>query len=235
MSKSMKITWTVAGILIGICLLVYFTEITKVTVKGNDNCTQKELEEYYLGNYFARNSLVLLVRDKLIGLPAHPKIQQMEIRWKSITRIEIEVYEKGFIGCINYMNQYIYFDRDGVVLKSSDALMEDVPCITGIEFGNFSLYETLDVQNDSVFNKIMNLTQTINHLSLQVDRIQIDSGGEVTMTCGDIIIKLGDREFYDEQLNVIPSVMKTVEEKKFKGIVDMRNFHDGDRLILKTQ
>ena len=101
--------------------------------------------------------------------------------------------------------------------------------------GKFTLYETLDVQNDSVFNKIMNLTQSINHLSLQVDRIQIDSGGEVTMTCGDITIKLGDREFYDEQLNVIPSVMETVEEKKFKGIVDMRNFHDGDRLILKTQ
>ena len=33
--------------------------------------------------------------------------------------VTVQVYEKSVAGCIEYMENYVYFDKDGIVLETS--------------------------------------------------------------------------------------------------------------------
>lgn len=234
MHRGIKGIIIAASCVVIIAVFLSVTHINDIKIKGNSNCSEQELKQTYAGNFFTANAVILLLREKVFGLPEHPMVQEADIKWKGIRNVEIQVYEKTFVGCLAYMNYYVYFDRDGIVLKSSDELLEGVPCITGIDFGTFTLYEPLDIQEPEIFNRIMNITQLINHLQLTVDKLHVDSAGAVTLKTGDITVKLGKREMYDEPINALASVLAQMEEGKNKGTIDMRNYSMGDRIILDT-
>lgn len=39
--------------------------------------------------------------------------------------------------------QYIYFDKDGMILETTNEKMDNIPCIEGISFTNFTLNEII--------------------------------------------------------------------------------------------
>ena len=130
------------------------------------------------------------------------------------------------------MGQFVYFDKDGIVMQSMSEHREGVPIVTGIKFGDFTVGEKFKVDDDSLFDAIMNVSQLVNHYGISVKRIHINNS-EITLYSGNIQVFLGKRLKYDEQLAALSSVLETTTSEKLSGTIDMSKYESGDKIILK--
>ena len=98
------------------------------------------------------------------------------------------------VGYVSYMSSYMYFDKDGIIVESSSSRLEGVPWITGLNFGQIVLNKPLPVENQQIFEQIMNLTQILSIYEIKADQIKYDSSGKATLIMGDIDVYLGDNK-----------------------------------------
>lgn len=88
----------------------------------------------------------------------------------------------------------MYFDKDGIIVESTNEKLPGIPWITGLKFGHIVLYQKLPVESDEIFREILNLTQVLSVYELQVDKIKYNSFGEATLYMGEIEVILGNNE-----------------------------------------
>ena len=126
-------------------------------------------------------------------------------------------------GCIEYMNNYVYFDRDGIVLESSDDRKTGVPCIDGLEIMNWTLNEELPIDYPERFSLILNITQLIEKYELDIDRIMFTREGNIVLRYKKIDVELGDGSNLTPQLMNLKSILSGLEGKK--GVLYMKEFN----------
>lgn len=233
----MKHIKIIGGVILGLFLIIagvfWFLRITDVTVEGGEIYSEQEIISSAMSDKYDYHTLYFLAKSKLGRVSCLPFVQEIDVEWKSPAAIVLHVYDKTISGCVKYMGQYIYFDKDGVVLQSLAEPMDGVPVVTGIKFGKFTLNEAFEVKDSSLFETIMNLSRLIKHYKVQVDQIKFD-GKNVTLYSGKVEVYLGQKEFYDDDMAALASVLKKTNKKGLAGTIDMENFNSGDRIILKT-
>ncbi len=212
----------------------FLVKITDVSVSGGELYTEKEIEQCAMSDKYAYNSLYFWVMTRVKEVNCLPFTQEIDVKWNGIHSVTLQVYDKVVSGCVKYMNQYIFFDKDGIVLQSLSSPMDGVPIVTGIKFGKFTINEAFDVEDKELFNTIMNLSQLINHYDIQIDQIQFE-GKKVTLLAGKIKVYLGKKDFYDDDMAALSSVLETTSKKKLSGSINMDNYQTGDKIILKTE
>lgn len=223
----------ILGLFLIIAGVFWFLRITDVTVEGGEIYSEQEIISSAMSNKYDYHTLYFLAKSKLGRVSCLPFVQEIDVEWKSPAAIVLHVYDKTISGCVKYMGQYIYFDKDGVVLQSLAEPMDGVPVVTGIKFGKFTLNEAFEVKDSSLFETIMNLSRLIRHYKVQVDQIKFD-GKNVTLYSGKVEVYLGQKDFYDDDMAALASVLKKTNKKGLAGTIDMENFNSGDRIILKT-
>lgn len=225
------------GVILTLLLLTagvfYFLRITRIKVEGGEIYSDQEIISTAMSDQYSYHTLYFLAESRFGRVPCLPFVQEIDVEWKSPTSIILHVYDKTISGCVKYMGQYIYFDKDGVVLQSLSEPMDGVPVVTGIKFGKFTLNEAFEVKDDSLFDTIMNLSRLIKHYKVQVDQVKFE-GKNVTLYSGDVEVYLGQKDFYDDDLAALSSVLKKTNKKGLAGTINMENFVSGDRIILKT-
>lgn len=233
----MKHIKIIGGVILGLFLIIagvfWFLRITDVTVEGGEIYSEQEIISSAMSDKYDYHTLYFLAKSKLGHVSCLPFVQEIDVEWKSPSAVVLHVYDKTISGCVKYMGQYIYFDKDGVVLQSLAEPMDGVPVVTGIKFGKFTLNEAFEVKDSSLFETIMNLSRLIRHYKVQVDQIKFD-GKNVTLYSGKVEVYLGQKEFYDDDMAALASVLKKTNKKGLAGTIDMENFNSGDRIILKT-
>ena len=128
--------------LLTVILLTQF-KITKIKMSGNEHYTQKELEEILKKKDYVDNTVLYVLKCKLVPPKGIPFVESMDIEYKNRNTIEITIYEKAMAGCIENMGEYMYFDKDGIVLESSPKRFDDVPLVKGLSFESAVLNEKL--------------------------------------------------------------------------------------------
>ena len=233
----MKHIKIIGGVILGLFLIIagvfWFLRITDVTVEGGEIYSEQEIISSAMSDKYDYHTLYFLAKSKLGHVSCLPFVQEIDVEWKSPSAVVLHVYDKTISGCVKYMGQYIYFDKDGVVLQSLAEPMDGVPVVTGIKFGKFTLNEAFEVKDSSLFETIMNLSRLIRHYKVQVDQIKFD-GKNVTLYSGKVEVYLGQKEFYDDDMVALASVLKKTNTTGLAGTIDMENFNSGDRIILKT-
>lgn len=233
----MKHIKIIGGVILGLFLIIagvfWFLRITDVTVEGGEIYSEQEIISSAMSDKYDYHTLYFLAKSKLGHVSCLPFVQEIDVEWKSPSAVVLHVYDKTISGCVKYMGQYIYFDKDGVVLQSLAEPMDGVPVVTGIKFGKFTLNEAFEVKDSSLFETIMNLSRLIRHYKVQVDQIKFD-GKNVTLYSGKVEVYLGQKDFYDDDMAALASVLKKTNKKGLAGTIDMENFNSGDRIILKT-
>ena len=185
----MKHIKIIIGVILGILLIVsgtfFFLKITQVKVEGGDIYSDQQIIASAMSDKYAYHTLYFLAKSKLGHVDCLPFVQEIDVEWDSPTGIVLHVYDKTISGCVKYMGQYIYFDKDGVVLQSLTEPMDGVPVVTGIKFGKFTMNEAFEVKDDTLFETIMNLSRLIRHYKVKVDQIKFD-GRNVTLYSGKV-------------------------------------------------
>ena len=228
--KWITITAVVVAIVI-FCLL--FFRVQKVSIEGNTYYGEKQMEEMFQTNIFEKNLLTFWLMDKLSLTPDIPFVREYEVSYPSPNEIHIKLYEKTIVAGIAYTNQYIYFDKDGMVLRSTDKPVKDIPLFETKTVTTFSLYNKVDMEDESLLAQIMNLANLFQHYGVTWDKVQFDDDNAAFLYSGDIKVALGKKDNYDEAISALASLLEQAQKQQFKGEIDMTDYKVKGDVIFK--
>lgn len=213
----------ILGIIIvsGTVMMVFKIDTIKIT--GN----QKTSDEEVISSVFSKNldyhTVYFYVKNKLGLKESMPFVESYEINFKSLKEVEIWVYEKRIIGCVEYMGSYMYFDQDGIVTQSSSTPFEDAPVITGLDYGYVVINEKLPVDNKEVFDILLNITQLLKKYEIKVDKINLSEKNDLQLYIGQIKIDLGSKKNLNEKISDLRNFIGKLDG--MSGTLDMRTYN----------
>ncbi len=222
MKKRLIILSVIFVLLGGAAYYVSTFKLEKVQVGGcvlssEDKVRQTVEEEAPLGNI-----LLLWLKNKLSPIQDIPFVAKLDIEFVDKNTLAVTVYEKSVAGCIEYMDSYVYFDRDGIVLETTPEQKEGVPTIDGLDINVWKLNEALPVQDKDRFGMILNITQLVEKYGLSIDRIMFTREGEIVLRHKEIDIELGDGSYLTNQMMNLGSILMGLEGKR--GTLYMKDF-----------
>jgi cell division protein FtsQ len=199
-------------------------------VVGTRRYTSEQITSELIKTKIDSNSLYLYLKHQYFTTVKLPFVEKIDVTMSDTHTITVYVYEKMVAGCVEFMGEHMYFDKDGIIVESSSQRLEEIPVIKGLKFDKIMLSEKLEVQKDELFDVIINLTQLVNKYELDVDTITFSSDYEVTLDCGDVKVLLGKKSTYDEALSELNNILE--EAKGMKITLDMRNYVKGTQNII---
>ncbi len=223
-------------LIIGIPAILFLNTfiIKKIDVVGINRYSSEQIKELVFQTKPDSNSLYLYLKYRFFEKPKLPFVEKVEVDMVDNHSVTIYVYEKMVAGCVEFMGEYLYFDKDGIVVESSSQRLEGVPVIKGLKFSKIVLNEKLSVQKDELFDIIINLTQLIGKYELNIDTVRFNDNLEVTLGSDDITVLLGKKDTYDESLAELKNILKEAEGMEI--LLDMRNYVKGiDSFIAKPK
>ena len=224
------------GILLSVFLVLLFLlvggglyiinnyKVTTVYVDGSIHYTNEEIMDMVMEGRLGDNSLYLSLKYRDKGVENIPFIEMMDVSIEARDTIRITVYEKALAGYVRYLGRYVYFDKDGIVVETSEEETAGIPQVTGLSFDHVILHEPLPVDNPDLFNEILNITQQLAKYSLTADRIYFDSTYQVTLSFGDAKVALGENLDIDEKIMLLQSLLPNLMGKS--GTLDLREYSD---------
>lgn len=227
----------VLSVIFALVLTVYILlqtfQIKNVEVTGNKHYTEEQIKALVMRGRFGDNSLYLSLKYSDKSITDIPFIQTMDVEVVDRNSIKISVYEKKLAGYVEYLGKYMYFDRDGVVVETSSIKTAGVPMVAGLTFDHFVKDEPLPVENEKVFNIILNITQMLNKYDIETDRIYFDSDYNMTLYFDKVRVRLGDTNLLEEKMQMLKSILPQLEGEK--GLLDFTTYDSGSQNITFTR
>ena len=208
------------AIIAAVIFLLFYVQ--KIEVKGNDYVTEKEIIETVQNDDFSVNALYILGKYALGKGKTLPCLEQMKVRLKAPWSVKIEVKEKPIVGYIQNGELYDYFDKEGLVVLESSALIEGVPYIEGIGLGEVKLYEHLRSKNTRIFEQILETSREITKHDLKPDRIVCEED-VICLYVGRIRIRLG-KNVSAVQIAQIAPILEKIGDKE--GTLHLENYSE---------
>lgn len=199
-------------------VVVSVFRVQNVSVEGNVHYTSEEIEAMVLTDRLSYNSLYLSLKYRNKEIRDIPFIETMSVRVDSPDSITIRVYEKSVAGYVEYMGRYMYFDRDGIVVESSETRTEGIPQVTGIRFDHVVLYEALPVKNTDIFQEILSITQMLSKHQITTDKIYFNESNEITLYFDNIRAKLG-KDNLEEKVMRLEQILPNLSGES--GVLDL--------------
>ena len=110
---------------VGILSFILIFHVENVEVMGNTRYTEDEMKEMVLTGPFASNSLIISWLKGNQKTEDIPFVNSYKVERISNHKIRIIVNEKQIIGYVRYESSFMYFDKDGYVVESGSAVVED--------------------------------------------------------------------------------------------------------------
>lgn len=203
--------------------------VTTVYVDGNVHYTNEEVMGMVMTGRYGNNSLYLTLKYKDKGIEDVPFVEKMDINILDPHTIRINVYEKALAGYVEYLGRYMYFDKDGIVVESSDMRTSGIPQVTGLDFEYVVLDEPLPVENDEIFGRILSITQLLDKYELTADKIFFDSAYDLTLFFDGVKVTLGSSDEIDEKIMRLCDILPKLEGKT--GTLRMESYTEDTKNI----
>lgn len=208
-----KVTGIIAAVVLLIVIVLLSVNIKTVVVTGSSRYTDQEMVDIIFQKKWDWNSVFFHIKNRWQGHRSIPFIEDYKIIFQGPSSIEIIVYEKSVVGYVSYMNSSMYFDKDGIIVESTSEKLEGVPRITGLDFGQIVLYQPLPVEDQRIFEEILNLTQILSVDQILVDRIHYNKSREATLFMGGIEVVLGDSTNINGKIKKLNQIMPHIKER----------------------
>jgi len=240
-SRRIKIILGILSAFFIVMLVLFFAnQIKSVEVEGNEYYTEDEIKKIIINGTFEKNAWYLYWKYTYGEADEIPFIDTVEITLKGTGKVKITVYEKGITGMVEYLDNDIYFDKDGILVESikTQGLLDgtvpenikSIPQITGLKFDNLVLGEKLPVDDERVFDAILTLTQMLKKNNLTPDKIHFGKDLNITLTFGEAKVQLGTDENLAEKIIRLSALVDELAGRK--GIFHMENFNEDTKTII---
>jgi cell division protein FtsQ len=203
--------------------------VTTVYVEGNVHYSNEEIIALVMEGRYGNNSLFLSMKYRNKSMENIPFVEKMDISVLDPHTVKIEVYEKALAGYVEYLDRYMYFDKDGIVVESSSETTKGIPMVTGLSFDHVILYQALPVENPEIFNEILSITQLVNKYDLSVDRIYFGMDDTLTLYFDDVKAAFGAGENLEAKVMELQYILPELEGKS--GTLRMENYTEETKTI----
>lgn len=224
--KKRYILLIVVIVLMAAFIYISTFKIIDIKVSGCSKVDEQVIIDAIREQSFADNTIVLYFQNKIKPIENIPFVAKIDIEFVSRNEISVTVYEKSVAGCVEYMDGYVYFDKDGIVLESSQEIIEGVPCIRGLNFTEWEMGKKLPIDNESKFKSILSITQLIDKYGLDIDGIKFTAENEIILYHDGITIELGKGDNLAIQMMNLGSILENLEG--MEGILYMKDFDSND-------
>lgn len=201
------LTALVLGLWGGFSYIIKKYTIKEIIVDGNIHYTNAEIIDFVMTGKYDNNSLLLSLRYKDKSIEGIPFIEKMDVKIISDDTVRIDVYEKALAGYVEFLGNYLYFDKDGIVVESADKATPGIPQVTGLAFDYAVMYERLPVEDEEIFSRILNITQLLDKYQVAADQLYFGAGGEITLYFGAVKAALGSEEYIDEKVMQLKDIL----------------------------
>ena len=208
--------------------LMYFStfKLKNVNVTGCNYSSPEEIEQIVRDNAYMDNTILLYWKSKFKKIKGIPFVAKLEIEFKSKDTVNVIVFEKKIAGCFEYMESYVYFDKDGIILETSKEKKAKVPLVEGLEFESWEKGEKLPLADETKFNYILTIVQLTEKYSLALDGIEFTPEGNIILNMGKIDVEVGDGSYLAVQMMNLGSIITELGGKS--GVLYMKDFSSSD-------
>ncbi len=224
--KVWRIIWGTAGgfVLAGIIFFFAYFNVTHVEVVASTHYTEEEIREMVLTGPLASNSVLAPLLYSKDNVEDVPYVEKFEVTRVSHNTIAVSVKETEAVGCIPYLDCYIYFDREGVMIDSSVERDEVIPYFDGIKVAYVVKGKKLPIEGDTVLNTAISLARIFEKNDRIPDNISFDENYQITLQYGDIQVELGQDQYLEDKMEKVIAIPPLLEGKK--GILHLENVSD---------
>ena len=154
-------------IILGALLFASTYTLKDIEIVGCNLASEDQVREAIKDETIMSNTLLLYLKNKFGKIEDIPFVSKMDIEFVSKHKVRVEVYEKSVAGCLEYMESYVFFDKDGIVMETAKDRKEGVPYIKGLTIKSWQLGEKLPIENKKKFDMILNITQLLEKYELE--------------------------------------------------------------------
>lgn len=186
--------------------------VKNVKILGNELYEDEQIISVVMNDNYSWNSLYVFLKYTIQDTENLPFIDTMEIHMESPDTICITVYEKGILGYlyIPAINENAYFDKEGIVVETSERILPEVPLVKGLDCNQVILHEKLPI-DDKILRQLLTLTQTLKRDSLQPESILYENKEEPLICYGNVRVCLGSMENLTPKVERMKSILPSLE------------------------
>lgn len=206
-----------------IFVLVFFLgfRVTSVQVEGNSFYTDDQIKNMVINVPLAKNSILAGFINTEKSTKDASMIDSIKISRINRNTLLLQVEEKQMIGYIEFQGQCVNFDRQGIIQIITDAPLENVPKIEGIDVKEAVQGERLSGISRTKLNTILSVGKMLEKMENKPDRLGFNELNQLVMYYGDIEVRLGDDENMDEKINRLVGILPELEG--MSGILHLEN------------
>jgi cell division protein FtsQ len=141
----------------------------------------------------------------------------------------ITVDEDIPVGCIRYLDSYIYFDREGVFIDSAMERNESIPFYSGIVPDYVFKGEELPINKKNLLDSAVILAEIFQKNDMLPDYITSDSSGDLSMQYGDILVQLGKPEYLEDKMARVLAILPKLEGET--GTLHLENINENVKTV----
>ena len=211
-------------ILLGGILYLSTYTLKTIEINGCEMSSEDEVREYIESKALMDNTLLLYLNNRFGSSESIPFVTKMDISFEGKHKVKVDVYEKSVAGCIEYMECYVFYDKDGIVMETDKERREGVPYIKGLSVKSWELGQKLPIENKKKFDMILNITQLLEKYELEIQGIRFTADGEIVLTHDNIEIELGDGSNVAVQLMNLGSILEAEGLEGKTGTLYMKDY-----------
>lgn len=217
-----------AVLLAGLVFFFSYFHVTKVEVMGTSRYTDEQVKEMALQGAFTDNSVLAVLLHSRVDVEGVPFVEGFHITRLSHNSICISVREKKAVGCIPYLDSYIYFDNNGYFVEGSKIRDTKVAFFDGIQPSKIVMKEKLPIKG-AVLNTAVALSTIFAKNDKVPDHISFDDNYEISLMYGDVTVQLGKDEYLEDKMTRAIAILPQLEGQK--GILHMENISRNSKMV----
>lgn len=238
MKKSKKKPLAVTGmitvlLLAGIIFFFTYYNVDEVKVMGSSHYSEKQIKKMVLRGPMASNSILAPIFYTQKNTKDVPFVEGYSVTRLNRHTICVSVKEKDIVGCIPYLDSYIYFDRTGKFVESSTVRNEKIPFFDGIKVKHVIYNEELPIKDKTVMNTAVALSTIFQKNDKIPDHIEFGDDGQISLLYGNITVKLGKDEYLEDKMTRVLAILPLISDKK--GTLHVENVNDSSKMITLEQ
>lgn len=206
------ILYLILAISVLIAVIVFLFRSRSFEVKGNSYYSENTITSWIQNEKYSGNTLLVMFRYRFMNPELPSGIEEMDVSLKNPWTLCINVTEKELSGYVDYDGAYLYFDTLGTAVLRTTRVIEGVPYIEGLAFdaAKVEIREKLPVEDDGIFERIVEVSGSLKKYELTPDRISC-TDGSIQLYFGVVEVLLG-QSGYDEKLEQAGAILPKLAE-----------------------
>lgn len=215
-------------ILAAIIFFFAFFRVKTVEVMGSDHYSEDELKEKILKGPLTSNVILAPMFYTKNALETLPYIDSFRVKRSGRNKLIISIKEKSVVGCIPYLDSYVYFDNNGYFVEGSKTRDTKVAFFDGIQLKKVVMREKLPIK-ETVLNTAVALSTIFAKNDKVPDHIMFDDNYEISLLYDDITVQLGKDEYLEDKMTRAIAILPQIQGQK--GILHMENISRNSKTV----